>query len=335
MRVSVIIPVTRPKELLECFRGLLAQGLDRGEYEVILIRSPELLLSLPETDIRITQILEKNPHTGVRRNLGCRIAQGEYLAFIDDDTVVSSDWLTLAERGIARYGLDGVCGPIHHYQGLEESLSLRLSGAASDSFFLEGFSDSLIQNPGIAAFYNIPLCNCMIRRSVWESVGGFNEKVFYYMDDIEFFYLASRSGFKFFHLPELRVRHGVARFPGPFLKKKFVTRFYVGINTLVFPEIFFRMPYVWLACLSYPALTMFAFLSEQWLANMFLLYVLMALIFSFPYFKKDKKTAWLLPCVFLLTHLTDYFAFAMGWITYLLQFPRYALVRAAKKKRFR
>ena len=154
------------------------------------------------------------------------------------------------------------------------------------------------------------------------------------MDDIEFFYLASRSGFKFFHLPELRVRHGAAPFPGQFLEKKFVTRFYVGINALVFPEIFFRMPYVWLACLSYPALIMFAFFSARWLAILLLLYALITMIFSFSYFKKDKITAFLLPGVFFLTHLTDYFAFTMGWIMYLLHFPRYAPVRMSKKKRF-
>lgn len=336
MRVAVIIPVTRPKDMSLCLQNLIQQDYPHGEYEIILVRSDSCSLCLPKTDVRITEILENNLHTAFRRNRGTRSADAPLLAFLDDDTIVSRDWIGEAVRSLTKRSIDGVCGQIRHFSK-DEVFSKKLSGAAIDSFFLEGFTDSYYREAGESEFYNIPLCNCMITRSVWEEVGGFNETAFYYMDDLEFFYIASRLGFKFYHIPELTVQHGVAPFPLKYLIKKFFTRFHVGINTWIFPEVYLKMPFVWVALMGCLLLACFfpLFSSKPvFPLSLGILYWVATVLFSVPFLKKQPEVAVFLPGVFFLTHLTNLAAFAAGLLTYAVCPRRFEAIKSVKQARF-
>jgi GT2 family glycosyltransferase len=333
MQVSVIIPVTRQDDLCTCLRSLGGQDFPHGGFEIILVGKEDFWPKIPEMDIKITKLVENNLHTAVRRNRGVETARAPFLAFVDDDTVLPKTWIGDAIKAIRKNGMDGVCGQIKHFYH-EAPFSKKLSGAAIDSFFSEGFSDSHLLKLGRAEFYNMPLCNCMITRKVWRAVGGFNEKAFYYMDDLEFFYIASQLGFKFYHVPELSVRHGVSPFPLKFLKKKFLTRFHVGINTWIFPEAYQRMPFIWVALAGAPLFAILFFLKPAFLFYTAIAYLIAAVFFASPYFKKDKAVAVFLPGVFLLTHATNFMAFTLGLLAYAVSPRSYEEVKRTKEKRF-
>jgi GT2 family glycosyltransferase len=333
MRVAFIIPVTRQKELSACLQALLQQSFPHSEYEIVLIRSEGFNPDLPKTDIKIKEIIENNLHTAVRRNKGVESTDAQLLALIDDDTIVSRDWIRDAVRCLTERQIDGVCGQIKHFSE-DNRFSKKLSGAAIDSFFLEGFSDSEFRKAGESKFFNMPLCNSMITRKTWEAVGGFNETAFYYMDDLEFFYLASQLGFKFYHVPELSVRHGVAPFPWKYLMKKFFTRFHVGINTWIFPEVYLKMPFIWVALLALLLFLPVFFLKPGLFLTSAWLYLLTAGLFSLPYLNKQPMITVCLPGVFFLTHLTNLVAFIAGLLTYAVCPWRFVTIKSAKQKRF-
>ena len=91
-RVSVIVPVYRVEKYLErCIRSLMKQTL--AEIEILCVCEKEdpsyqTLLAYGTKDIRIHVIEKTNTGVSAARNAGMRVAQGEYIAFVDAD-----DWL--------------------------------------------------------------------------------------------------------------------------------------------------------------------------------------------------------------------------------------------------
>jgi GT2 family glycosyltransferase len=102
--VSVVIATTmqRADELDRCLDSLLA--LDYPDFEVILVDnrpdpSPEraVLHARFERDPRVRVVGEARPGISAARNRGAREANGDLIAFTDDDAVAHPGWL----RGIA------------------------------------------------------------------------------------------------------------------------------------------------------------------------------------------------------------------------------------------
>jgi len=337
MEVAVIIPVTRPDHLSLCLGNLIRQTYDHTKIEVMLIKEKELELNIPITDIKIKQFIEDKLHTGLRRNIAIKNTGAEILAFLDDDAIPPLDWIANAVRYLSNNNVAGVCGPIVQFQ---ENLSFlnRLAGAANDSIFLEGFDDSKIYEKKSLKFYNIPLCNSVILRKAWEGVKGFNETAYYYMDDIEFFFLANKLGYKFDSNYSLTINHAVESFPFKFLKKKFITRFHVGINAIIFNDIYGKIPFINLAFLAYPILILLCYLGiihKSFIFSVFLIYIISALFFSIPYFSKSKIVFIFLPMVFLFTHLTNFIAFTAGLVYYFLNSHKFSGICRDKEERLK
>lgn len=102
MKISVIIPSYKPKEYLwACLDSLCRQTLDKNEYEVILVLNgcnepyasqiKQYISKQDGIDIKLIQ----TDVAGVSnaRNLALDNAIGEYIAFIDDDDLVSEYYL--------------------------------------------------------------------------------------------------------------------------------------------------------------------------------------------------------------------------------------------------
>jgi succinoglycan biosynthesis protein ExoM len=62
--------------------------------------------------VPIRYVNEKRPGISHARNTGVAEAHGRFLAFLDDDEVVATDWLALLLDTIRRFGADAVVGPV-------------------------------------------------------------------------------------------------------------------------------------------------------------------------------------------------------------------------------
>lgn len=92
--VSIIIPTyNRPSALSSCLSAL-AQ-LDYKPYEVIIVDDGgDIFLDDVISQYSVTLIKQNNMGAGSARNRGIEVANGDYIAFVDDDTQPASDWLT-------------------------------------------------------------------------------------------------------------------------------------------------------------------------------------------------------------------------------------------------
>lgn len=98
-KISVIVPVYKvEKYLSRCIDSILAQTFK--DFELILIDdgspdgSGKICDEYAESDSRIIVIHQENSGVSAARNAGLKIAQGEYITFIDSDDWVDSDYLS-------------------------------------------------------------------------------------------------------------------------------------------------------------------------------------------------------------------------------------------------
>ncbi len=114
--ISVIVPVYQVEEYLdECVQSLLAQTYDH--LEILLIDDgsrdgcPRMCDGYAERDPRVRAVHQENRGLSGARNTGLRLAEGEYIAFVDADDLVSPFYIECLYGLICTYGAQmAACG---------------------------------------------------------------------------------------------------------------------------------------------------------------------------------------------------------------------------------
>jgi len=96
--ISVIIPVYNTRPTLErCFNSVIAQTYPNLEFILVDDGSTdgaeELCDTLAAQDARVKVIHQKNQGLSAARNAGLKVAQGQYLTFIDSDDTVAPQFI--------------------------------------------------------------------------------------------------------------------------------------------------------------------------------------------------------------------------------------------------
>lgn len=132
MKLSYIIPFYNGQDTIHhCLDSILASGLDRNEYEIIIVDdcspiSAESVLSkyLTKNNIRIVRHVE-NKRQGGAKNTGIAFAKGQYIAFADQDDTVIANNSKLALDFALQHDVDMLAC---HYTLLQEDGKIREYG---------------------------------------------------------------------------------------------------------------------------------------------------------------------------------------------------------------
>ncbi len=178
-RVSVIVPVTRlPGEALAAIDSVCAQSFANWEIVVVdagVIPLRELIHDHPWAE-RITYVrLPAVLPPGAARNLGLRLARGEYLAFLDEDNRFLPDHLEALVSGIERTGSQVVASSARLQVVRFEPRALDSALVAS----VEGiYRGPALDAPWESSIANsLPLNALLANRRAFVRAGLFNESV--------------------------------------------------------------------------------------------------------------------------------------------------------------
>ena len=192
-------------------------------FELILVSAAPLQLP---AETRVRNIVEPNRNPATRRNRAASEAQGELLAFIDDDAMADPRWLANAAAYLDQHpGVLAVGGP---------------DPAPDDSSIAELISDTLLATryigSGVAAHENrrgvfalkhasdVALVNLIVRRSAFT---GFDESIGYIGEDTKLVEELMRRGRVVYH-QDVRVFHRRRACPGPYLRQRWRYRVKTG-----------------------------------------------------------------------------------------------------------
>jgi GT2 family glycosyltransferase len=208
--LTIIIPTRDRKDSLrEAVLSLASLDYPRDRYEVLVVDDG----SVDGTGEMIREIRSRYPVSldyyrqdrkglSAAKNLGIRMAQGEYLVFTDEDCVFEKDWLHRLMAGFDSPDVGVVGGP--------DRIPPR-------SPFLARCSDycltSFVGTGGVregekmrVAYYYPRGCNCAIPRSVFDRVEGFDESLIP-GEDIEVVYRIRQAGYAIRFVPGAFVWH--------------------------------------------------------------------------------------------------------------------------------
>ncbi len=214
MKVSVVlVHYNTPDLLLNCLKSLYAftAGIS---FEVIVVDNASQNRPEPQRlgDFqRLTWIQnETNVGFGVANNQGVGMATGDYVFLLNTDTLFTDNLIkALYDKA---QGIDklGILAP----RLLNHDLSVQYYGSMFGRFQYLGKKDRAVSFISGAAMF--------MKRTVYQSVGGFDPAYFFYNEDLDLCTTLRRAGNKLIYSPSLTLIHlgGGSTKPSKALKKQ-------------------------------------------------------------------------------------------------------------------
>lgn len=216
---AIICTHNREGYLGKAIDSLLAQDQDAFEIIVVDNASRDRTRAVVESRLphpRLHYIYEAQLGLSVARNTGAQAAQGEILAYLDDDAIASPGWLRQLHQAYqANEQLAIAGGKVTLIWPEQVStppnwLSQDLSGALGT--YDLGDQPVAITQPGLTPRG----LNYSIRRTFLEQIGGFDLKLgrigqnLLSNEELHMTQLALAAGWQVFYLPDALVAHHVA-----------------------------------------------------------------------------------------------------------------------------
>lgn len=222
IKASVVILTWNSTEVLESCLASLPQGFATYSYEVIVVdngsrgSTPAALRNEFPT-MRLV-VNRKNRGVAPARNQGLRVAHGEYLILLDDDTVVQPGAFDRLIAYLDQHPQVGLCGPKLVDPCGRLQLSCRLFPTVVDKVarrFPAAFAQERSRQVEMADWdhgavhevdYVIGACQ-VIRRVALAEVGLLDEKIFYGPEDVDLCLRMRAAGWRVMYNPEAVVVH--------------------------------------------------------------------------------------------------------------------------------
>jgi len=223
-RISVVVvSYYTGAALFECLQAVLA---DPDVFELILVdngnpkSTRERLWSFAKQRNRI-RLLQGQGNVGFGRacNFGARVAKGDYILFLNPDAIIEKGAaLKMAEEG-EKLGSPWVLGGyLQTIQGTEQRGSRRRALTPFSAFVsftplhkLPGLKSIHINDPNSSELpQDVPVVSgaCMMMdKQSFEELGGFDERYFLHVEDIDLCRRAGIAGGQVRSLPSAKVMH--------------------------------------------------------------------------------------------------------------------------------
>jgi GT2 family glycosyltransferase len=234
MRVSVIIPNFNGKRFLEtCLDALRGQSHPPALTEIIMVDDAS-------TDDSVQFVLERYPEVKIVRlssnsglavgcNAGARAATGELLVMLNNDTEAEPGWLAALVETAQQFPQAGAIA--------SKMLLFDRRTVLHNAGDMMGV-DGIPRNRGVwqedrgqydAATLVFGGCGGGVayRRKAWEQAGGFDERLFMYLEDVDLAWRLQLLGWEARFAPAARLYHQLSATGGGKLAS-----YYTGRNTI-------------------------------------------------------------------------------------------------------
>jgi GT2 family glycosyltransferase len=201
---------------------------------------------------------DQNVGYAVANNQGMAASQGRYILILNPDTILQEDTLDVLTRFLDEHPDTGAVGPKVIFPiGTFDYTARRSFPTPWVSFCkLSGLSKLFPNSPRFAQYNltyvdpDVPmevdsLCGAcmMIRREIYENIGGFDEDYFMYGEDIDWCYRIKQAGWKVQYYPKTQIIH----YKGESTKRSTIKRnkyFYGAMHLFVRKHFQYRLSWL-------------------------------------------------------------------------------------------
>ena len=226
MDLSIIIVNYNVKEFLQNLLHSIDKASSKISKELIIIdnASDDGSVEVIKEKFPSVNLIENKVNVGFgsANNQGLAIAKGKYILFINPDCIVSEDTF---ENMISFFESNPECGlagcKILNSDGTLQLACRRSFPGPWTSFTKVTGLSNLFPKSKIFARYNLTYLDenktfevdavsgsfMMIRKEVYEKVGGFDEQFFMYGEDLDLCYLIQKAGYKVYYVHNTQIIH--------------------------------------------------------------------------------------------------------------------------------
>lgn len=221
-KVSIVIPTTARLNLIKpCIISLL-QCTNYSDFEVLVVVN-EAHLAIPErrefleaaereSSVRLLAYPDRPFNFSWVNNWACAQAEGSVLCFMNDDVeVISPRWL---EALVSRVSLEGVgaAGPLMYYHDdtIQHGGVILGPGGVADHAHrhLPRGAEGYFSRAALEQDLSCVTAGCMVvRRSVFEQLGGFDERFDIAYNDVDFCIRLRKAGWRIIWTPVAELYH--------------------------------------------------------------------------------------------------------------------------------
>lgn len=220
--VSVIIVNFNTRELTSSCLDSVFEKTHGVSFEVIVVdnASTDGSRDVFEKDNRITYIYnETNLGFGRANNVGLCLASGRNILFLNSDTLLRNDAVSILCRYLDSHAGTGVVGgnlfdaggqPVHSFHRYRPSLYGELNEAllGLPNRLLFGKNAEFNHSGEPLRVKHITGADLMIRKAVLEEIGGgFDPDFFMYHEDTELCWRVAKAGYLLESVPEAEITH--------------------------------------------------------------------------------------------------------------------------------
>jgi glycosyltransferase involved in cell wall biosynthesis/GT2 family glycosyltransferase len=211
--ISVVINTLNRADLLDDAIRSVSQ-LDYPAYELIVVNGPST--DHTETVIarwagKIKQLRCGDANLSISRNVGIAAAAGEIVAFLDDDAVPHSAWLTHLARHYGDRSVGGVGGFTVDNTGVQWQVRKTICDRFGNAYYVDDLFDERSLNfPGTPYFSSLLGTNSSFRRTALQAIGGFDHTFAYLLDETDVCLRLVDAGWKILYEPAAMIFHQFA-----------------------------------------------------------------------------------------------------------------------------
>lgn len=224
MMLSIIVLSYKKSQLtIDCIDSIFKNfkgKFEQNYFELIVVDNDsgvdtveKIKNYIKSKNYKNVNILEnhKNLGFGMGVNVGVKSANGEVLLFLNNDTVIGDSGI---ERMVYFMNSNSTVailgGKLTNPDGSEQASIGKFYNILNVLWLLIGMQRFGLSDRNPVKIKEVDWVKgglMMIRKSIFEKLGGFDENIFMYIEDMELCYRAKKHGYKTFFYPDISVIH--------------------------------------------------------------------------------------------------------------------------------